>query len=110
MSDRTVIRYRKSRGGVWYPEDRLRAALSGALIFVPLSTLLYGIVTGYIGGPVGMVLDFICLFANGIGVCYVSWASLESVVLTASSYVRVVGTCVESCCCVRCRRVTFTER
>ncbi|EKM83312.1 hypothetical protein AGABI1DRAFT_89867 [Agaricus bisporus var. burnettii JB137-S8] len=79
ISDRTVIRYRKSRAGVWYPEDRLRAALTGALVLLPLSTMLYGFTTAYVEGPVGVALDCICLFVNGIG--------LELVLSPASSYV-----------------------
>lgn len=68
ISDRTVIRYRKLRGGVWYPEDRLRAALAGALILIPFSTVLYGFITTYVEGPIGVALDCFCLFINGIGV------------------------------------------
>lgn len=64
-----MIRYRKSRAGVWYPEDRLRAALTGALVLLPLSTMLYGFTTAYVEGPIGVALDCICLFVNGIGVC-----------------------------------------
>jgi hypothetical protein len=63
-----VIRYRKSRDGIWYPEDRLRACLAGALIWIPFSTMLYGIITTYVEGPIGVALDCICLFTNGIGV------------------------------------------
>jgi len=53
---------------VWYPEDRLRAALPGALIFVPLSVLISGLLTEYVRGTLGLVLNFVCLFANGLGV------------------------------------------
>lgn len=63
-----VARYRISRGGVWYPEDRLRAALSGALIVIPLSMILSGIVMEYIDGPIGLTLNLFCFFLNGFGV------------------------------------------
>ncbi|KAF8162628.1 MFS DHA1 amino acid exporter [Crassisporium funariophilum] len=68
LSDIIVVRYRKKRGGIWYPEDRLRATLSGALIFVPLSVLISGLLTEYVPGKLGLILNLICLFANGIGV------------------------------------------
>ncbi|KAJ3511710.1 hypothetical protein NLJ89_g3940 [Agrocybe chaxingu] len=71
MSDQLVIRYQKARGGVWYPEDRLRATILGALFFVPLSVLFSGLLTEYIPGRVGLVLNLICLFMNGIGVDFV---------------------------------------
>ncbi|TFK35473.1 major facilitator superfamily domain-containing protein [Crucibulum laeve] len=68
ISDRIVVRWREKRGGVWYPEDRLRATLSGALIFVPLSVLISGLLTEYVPGRVGLTLNLVCLFMNGIGV------------------------------------------
>ncbi|PPQ83211.1 Transporter [Psilocybe cyanescens] len=71
ISDKVVIYYRKSRGGAWYPEDRLRGALIGSLIFVPLSILGSGLLTAYVAGRVGLVLNLICLFLNGLGVDFV---------------------------------------
>ena len=70
LSDRIILYYRKKRGSVWYPEDRLRAALPGALIFVPLSVLISGLLTEYVPGTLGLVLNFVCLFANGLGVIF----------------------------------------
>ena len=70
LSDRIIIYYRKKRDGVWYPEDRLRAALPGALIFVPLSMLFSGLLTEYVPGTLGLVLNLVCLFANGLGVIF----------------------------------------
>ncbi|THH13705.1 hypothetical protein EW146_g6541 [Bondarzewia mesenterica] len=71
ISDIIVVRWRKKRGGVWVPEDRLRGTLAGALFFVPLSVLCSGLVTRYIGGNLGILLNLICLFFNGIGVDFV---------------------------------------
>ncbi|OBZ75053.1 MFS antiporter QDR3 [Grifola frondosa] len=68
MSDRIVVKWRKRRGGKWVPEDRLRAALFGGLVFVPFSVLLSGLTTQFVKGPVGIVLNLACLFMNGIGV------------------------------------------
>ena len=68
VSDSTVIRMRKGRGGKWVPEDRLRATLLGICLLVPLSILLSGIITTYVSGKIGIVLNLICLFMNGIGV------------------------------------------
>ncbi|KAF8638900.1 hypothetical protein AX17_001951 [Amanita inopinata Kibby_2008] len=67
ISDKIVVKWRERRG-VWYPEDRLRATLPGALALVPLSLLLSGLITRYVGGPIGLTLNLICLFLNGIGV------------------------------------------
>jgi hypothetical protein len=50
------------------PEDRLRAALPGALILLPLSVLLSGVFTRYVSGTLGLVLNMGCLFVSGIGV------------------------------------------
>lgn len=68
MSDRIVVRWRAKRSGVWYPEDRLRAAVYGALFFVPLSVLISGLLLRYVDGRLGFVLNLVCLFFNGIGV------------------------------------------
>jgi len=67
LSDRIVVQSRRSRGGTWYPEDRLRAALGGALVLVPLTMILSGIITEYVEGPIGLVLDLACFFLNGFG-------------------------------------------
>ncbi|KXN87031.1 putative transporter AQR1 [Leucoagaricus sp. SymC.cos] len=67
ISDRIVVQYRKARRGVWYPEDRLRATLSGALVFVPFSMVFSGLTARYIEGPIGLGLVFVCLFINGLG-------------------------------------------
>ena len=63
-----LIKWRKRRGDEWVPEDRLRASLIGAALFVPCSVLFSGLVTRYVDGPVGLVLNCVCLFVNGIGV------------------------------------------
>lgn len=68
LSDRTVIRYRKLRGGVWVPEDRLRTTVIGGLVLVPMSVLLSGVFTTWVGGTAGIVLNLLMLFVNGIGV------------------------------------------
>ncbi|KAI0373119.1 MFS general substrate transporter [Pilatotrama ljubarskyi] len=68
LSDRVVVAWRKRRGGVWVPEDRLRASLWGAAVFVPLSVLLSGLTTQFVPGTPGIVLNLIWLFMNGIGV------------------------------------------
>ena len=68
ISDRTVIKWRKKRGGVWYPEDRLRAALIPFASIVPLSVLCFGLVNRFVDGRLGLVLSLVCLFFNGAGV------------------------------------------
>ena len=69
LSDRIVVYYRKKRGS-WYPEDRLRATLPSALTLVPLSVLTFGLLTEYVPGTLGLVLNLICLFVNGLGVIF----------------------------------------
>ncbi|KAK0493376.1 MFS general substrate transporter [Armillaria luteobubalina] len=69
LSDRAVIISRKKYGAdSWKPEERLRAALIGTLIPVPLSILLSGLITQYIDGTLGLVLNLLCFFVNGVGV------------------------------------------
>ncbi|KAJ7209671.1 MFS general substrate transporter [Mycena pura] len=68
LSDWTLIKWRKRRGGVWVPEDRLRAAIFGAATLVPLSVILCGLITHFIPGPPGLVLNLVCFFFNGLGV------------------------------------------
>lgn len=63
------MRYRAQRGGIWYPEDRLRVTLIGASTLVPLSVLIYGFVPQIVEDKrIGLVLDLACLFMNGLGV------------------------------------------
>jgi len=68
LSDTVVIKWRERRKGVWYPEDRLRATWVGGLFMVPLSIAASGLITTYIGGPIGLWLNLLCLFTNGMGV------------------------------------------
>ncbi len=69
MSDRVVIRSIEKHGpSVWLPEERLKAALFGALVPVPLSILLSGLITQYIPGPLGLTLNLMCFLMNGLGV------------------------------------------
>jgi hypothetical protein len=68
ISDYTVIKWRKKRKGVWYPEDRLRAALIPFASIVPLSVLGFGLVNRFVDGRLGLALSLVCLFFNGVGV------------------------------------------
>jgi uncharacterized protein YybS (DUF2232 family) len=69
MSDNFIIKWKARRGGVWYPEDRLRATIPGSLVLVPLSMLCSGFLVQFVRGNVGLILNLICLFVNGFGVC-----------------------------------------
>ncbi|KAF8583162.1 MFS general substrate transporter [Ramaria rubella] len=71
LSDRAVILGKKKRNGQWVPEDRLTAALPGALLLTPLSVLICGLSIQFIPGKPGLVIDLICLFVNGLGVLIV---------------------------------------
>ncbi|KAI0648498.1 MFS general substrate transporter [Trametes meyenii] len=68
LSDRAVIHGRARRGGTWVPEDRLRATYWGALVFVPLSCAVFGLATQFVPGPLGIAIDVVCLFVNGVAV------------------------------------------
>ena len=68
ISDYTVIKWRKKRKGVWYPEDRLRASLIPFASIVPLSVLGFGLVNRFVDGRLGLGLSLVCLFFNGVGV------------------------------------------
>ncbi|KAF5349703.1 hypothetical protein D9756_008836 [Leucocoprinus leucothites] len=64
ISDKTVIRYKKIRG-YWYPEDRLRACLYS--FYLPITVLASGLITKYVPGKLGLALNFVCFFLNGVG-------------------------------------------
>ena len=68
VSDLMVRKWRKKRGGKWVAEDRLRAALFGAIWLIPPSLALFGVANTYLDGTPGLVLCLVCLFINGIGV------------------------------------------
>ena len=74
VSDHIVIKWRKKRKGVWYPEDRLRAAIVPLAVIIPLSLLAFGLVNRFVDGTLGLRLSLVCLFVNGGGV---SWTNVE---------------------------------
>ncbi|KAG1738346.1 major facilitator superfamily domain-containing protein, partial [Suillus paluster] len=53
------------------PHQLLGGAVLVGGLFVPLSVCLSGLVTTYIAGPLGLVLNLLRLFMNGIGVNFV---------------------------------------
>ncbi|KAJ3553244.1 hypothetical protein NP233_g12692 [Leucocoprinus birnbaumii] len=64
ISDKMVVRYKRLRG-YWYPEDRLRACLTS--VYLPITVLASALITKYVPGTLGLVLNLICFFFNGIG-------------------------------------------
>jgi hypothetical protein len=68
VSDHIVIKWRRNRKGVWYPEDRLRAAVIPFAVLVPLSVLSFGLVNKLVDGTTGLAFSLVCLFFNGGGV------------------------------------------
>ena len=70
VSDHIVIKKRRQRKGIWYPEDRMRAAVIPFAVLVPISVLCFGLVNKFIAGNVGLVISLVFLFFNGGGV---SW-------------------------------------
>jgi hypothetical protein len=70
ISDILVVEWREKRRGKWYPEDRLRAAIPGALVIAPLSVFLSGLFVTYVPGKLGIALNLVCLFLNGVGASF----------------------------------------
>ncbi|KAI0035569.1 MFS general substrate transporter [Vararia minispora EC-137] len=70
ISDRVIVEWRRKRGGVWVPEDRLRASVLGMAVIVPVSLLACGFCTEYVPGTPGIVLNLFFLFMNGVGIDY----------------------------------------
>lgn len=83
ISDMVVRRGKEQRKGVWVPEDRLRAVWLGGLVLVPISVTLVGFVTTYVDGTLGLVINLLCLFTNGLGVCCFSPPRLALVLTRA---------------------------
>ena len=65
ISDIVIIRSQRKRG-FWYPEDRLRATLFGT--FLPIAVILSAVITRYIPGTYGLILNLFCLFFTGVAV------------------------------------------
>lgn len=65
ISDIVIIRSQRKKG-FWYPEDRLRATLFG--VFLPIAVVLSAVVTRYIAGTCGLILNLFCLFFTGVAV------------------------------------------
>ena len=72
LSDYYIIKGERSRGGIWIPEDRLRAVIPGIVIFTSLSVLGYGLTTEFVRGNAGIFLNLFWLFLNGVGVSLTS--------------------------------------
>jgi hypothetical protein len=99
FSDWIVVSYRAKRKGVWVPEDRLRATFIGAGILAPMSVLLSGLITTYVPGTLGIVLNMLVFFLNGVGVDMAlspSAAYFVDVLHTRSAEVISATKCVSS--------------
>ena len=77
FSDYVVIKWRRKRKGVWYPEDRLRAAIVSLAFLLPLSLLSFGLVNRFVDGNLGLGMSLVCLFVNGAGVSGQVWDITE---------------------------------
>lgn len=105
LSDRQLKKWRARRGDIWVPEDRLRATLFGAAVLVPCSILLSGLLTEYVHGTLGLVLNCLCLFMNGLGVNGSHLFVKENYKPYYPTYPSG-GLCPESQCGVLCRHIT----
>ena len=72
ISDAVVRRAKEERKGIWVPEDRLRAVWVGGLVLIPVSVTLAGFTTEYVDGMIGLVINLVCFFTNGLGVSHFS--------------------------------------
>ncbi|KAG2360498.1 major facilitator superfamily domain-containing protein [Suillus spraguei] len=59
LSDIVIRKWQKKRKGVWSPEDRLRMTWIGGMFMVPLSIGVSGLLTAYVGGPIGLLLNLL---------------------------------------------------
>ncbi|KAG2744938.1 MFS general substrate transporter [Suillus brevipes Sb2] len=99
LSDVVLRKWQKKRKGVWSPEDRLRAIWIGGLFMVPLSIGVSGLLTAYVGGSIGLLLNLLCLFVNGMGVVFVLnpiGSYNVDVVHTQSAEITAANVCVRS--------------
>ncbi|KAJ8582146.1 MFS general substrate transporter [Rhizopogon salebrosus TDB-379] len=95
LSDTVVRKWGLRRKGVWYPEDRLRATWIGGLFMVPLSVGASGLLTTYVGGSIGLSLNLLCLFVNGMGVDFVlNPISSYHVDIAGSRSAEIIAACV----------------
>jgi len=74
VSDHIVVKWCRQHNGIWYPEDRMRAAIIPFTILVPISVLCFGLVNKFIDGNV--------LFFNGGGVSETKQYSVYKVDMT----------------------------
>lgn len=66
---------------------------------VPLSIGVSGLLTAYVGGPIGLLLNLLCLFVNGMGVVFVLnpiGSYNVDVVHTQSAEITAANVCVRS--------------
>ncbi|KFA76168.1 hypothetical protein S40288_04116 [Stachybotrys chartarum IBT 40288] len=75
LSDMTVIKYIKIRGGVRLPQDRLNSGLSSFFFLAPVSSLIYGWGLQYEVG--GLALPIVTAFFSAVGI-NMAFASLNT--------------------------------
>ncbi|KAL1742648.1 major facilitator superfamily domain-containing protein [Schizophyllum fasciatum] len=68
LSDHMVVKWRARRNGVWHPEDRLRATIPALGLLVPLTLIASGLTTHFVSGSLGLALNLVWFFFNGIGI------------------------------------------
>jgi len=68
VSDHIVAKRRRQRKGIWYPEDRMRAAIIPFAVLVPVSVLCFGLVNKFEDGNMGLMLSLVLFFFIGGGV------------------------------------------
>jgi len=62
VSDHIVAKRRRQRKGIWYPEDRMRAAIIPFAVLVPVSVLCFGLVNKFEDGNMGLMLSLVLFF------------------------------------------------
>ena len=74
-ADWELRRWKAKRGGIWVPEDRLRATLISGGTALPLSVVFLGWVMDKWDGKVGLAMTVFGLFWNGVALMFVLTAA-----------------------------------
>ncbi|KAI5475495.1 hypothetical protein MNV49_001309, partial [Pseudohyphozyma bogoriensis] len=97
-ADFTLRRWLKKRGGVYIPEDRLRASIVGGALFFPGSVIALGWVIEKSSGPAGLAGCVVLLFVNGVALMivltpsntYLIMHSQSAEVIAANNFLRYI--------------------
>ncbi|KAF8521615.1 major facilitator superfamily domain-containing protein [Hysterangium stoloniferum] len=99
LADMAVVRGRHRHQDKWNPEDRLLAAIPGALFVTPCALITFGFTVVFIPGKLGLTISLVCLFFHGMGVDMIlapSSTYLVDILHTQSAEVMAVANAMRS--------------